>query len=254
MLLSGNTILITGGSSGIGRGLAEALHHLGNQVIIAGRNTSALDRVTEAHPGMRSVVLDVNSASDIQEVSGRITADFPELNILINNAGVQAPEEPLGIGDLGAVVSMIDTNLLGPMRLTGALLPHLQTQATATVINVTSTLAFVPLARLPFYSATKAALHSLTLSLRYQLRKSNVEVIELIPPYVQTNLSPGHGADPRAMPLGEFIAECMSLLTSEPNLREITVERAGSLRFASESGHFEEVFHSYNQLASPHET
>ena len=249
MRLSGNTILITGGSSGIGRGLAEALHHLGNQVIIAGRNRSALDRVTEAHSGMRSVVLDVNSASDIQEVSWRMTADFPELNVLINNAGVQAPEEPLGIGDLSAVVSMIDTNLLGPMRLTGALLPHFKTQTNATVINVTSTLAFVPLARLPFYSATKAALHSLTHSLRYQLRNSNVDVVELIPPYVQTNLSPNHGADSRAMPLGEFTAECISLLGSEPALREITVERAYPLRFASEKGDFEEVFHSYNQLA-----
>ncbi len=249
MLLSGNTILITGGGSGIGRGLAETFHDLGNQVIIAGRNTSALYRVTLAHPGMRSVLLDVNSASNIQDVSRRITADFPELNVLINNAGVQAPEEGLGTADLSAAVSMIDTNVLGPMRLTAALLPHLQTKTSATLINVTSTLAFVPLARLPFYSATKAALHSLTLSLRYQLRKSNVQVIELIPPYAQTNLSPNHGADPRAMPLGEFIAECMSLLRSEPDRREITVERAGSLRFALENGHFEEVFNSYNQLA-----
>ena len=167
MKLTGNTILITGGGSGIGRGLAESLHQLGNQIIIAGRRQDALDQTTKANPGIVSINLDINDPEAIRAFAARATSEHPRLNVLINNAGIMKIENlqalPAGLGDSEAVIT---TNLLGPVRLTAALLPFLQNQAQAAIINVSSGLGFVPLPITPTYSATKAALHSYTLSLR----------------------------------------------------------------------------------------
>src|SRR6266403_2344353 len=235
MKMTDNTILITGGGSGIGRALAEAFHKLDNQVIIAGRGKKTLDETTAANPGMKSVTLDVSDPKSIQSFAAQVTKEFPSLNVLINNAGIMQPENLLEKPDASVAEAIVTTNLLGPIRLTAALLPPLRKQPRATIMTVSSGLAFVPLAMTPTYCATKAAVHSYTQSLRYQLKSTKVEVIELIPPYVQTTLMGDQQAeDPRAMPLKEFIDEVMDILQSQANAKEICVKRVYPLRFAGE--------------------
>ncbi len=171
MKTTGNTILITGGGSGIGRGLAEKFQALGNQVIIAGRRKQALDATTVANPGMKSVTLDIENAANIRAFAAQIMKDYPALNVLINNAGIMRPEIfKKQQDDLADAEAIVATNLLGPIRLTAALLPLLQKQPHSTIMTVSSGLAFVPLALTPTYCATKAAIHSYTQSIRYQLQ------------------------------------------------------------------------------------
>ena len=243
---SGNTILVTGGGSGIGRGLAESLHKLGNQVIISGRRQKALDETTAANRGMQSLVLDVAEPGSIRSFAADLVEKFPALNVLINNAGIMRAENLLQQPeDLADAEEIVATNLLGPIRLTAALLPHLKQQSSATIVNVSSGLAFVPLAITPTYCATKAAIHSYTQSLRWQLRSSGIEVLEIVPPYVQTDLMNG-AEDPRAMPLKEFIAETMSLLTRRPTPPEIAVEKVQPLYAAAQTGNYNAVFQGMN--------
>ncbi len=250
MRTTDNTILVTGGGSGIGRGLAEAFHRLGNQVVIAGRGQKALDETTAANPGMKSLALDVSDPRGIQSFAAQLTKDYPSLNVLINNAGIMQPEDLLEKPDeLSTAERTITTNLLGPIRLTAALLPSLRRQPRATIMNVSSGLAFVPLAMTPTYCATKAAIHSYTQSLRYQLKTTSVEVIELIPPYVQTTLMGDQQAnDPNAMPLEEFIDEVMSILKTQPDVKEVCVKKVYPLRFAAEQGEEknEQFFRQFN--------
>lgn len=249
MKTQNNTILITGGGSGIGRGLAESFHALGNQVIISGRNAQRLQEVASANPGMKFLTVDMTAPESIAAFVARLNAEHPALNVVINNAGIMIPENVLSAENTNDAEAMVTTNLLGPIRLITALLPLLFQQAEATIVNVTSGLAFVPLAMTPTYSATKAALHSYTESLRHQLKATSVEVIELAPPYVATELMGEHQAtDPRAMPLGEFIAEVMELFKTEPTPSEICVERVKPLRMASHQGpeHYAGVFEMLN--------
>ncbi|WP_295999188.1 SDR family oxidoreductase [Rugamonas sp.] len=227
MKLSGNTILITGGTSGIGRALAEELHRLDNQVIISGRRKALLDEVTAANPGMKSVELDISSVASINAVSARLIADFPQLNVLVNNAGVMQIDNAAAAIDEDLLQTTITTNLMGPIRLTGALIEHLKQQPSATLINVSSVLAFVPMAMSAVYSSTKAALHSYTMSLRWNLKNTSVKVLELSPPWVQTDLLDSKD-EPRAMPLQEFIAETIAVLSTDAT--EILVERAQPMR------------------------
>jgi len=250
MKTTDNTILITGGGSGIGRALAEAFHKKGNEVIIAGRSKKSLDETIAANPGMKSLTLDVSDPKSIQSFAAQVTKEFPSLNVLINMAGIMKPENlleaPNYLSDAEAIVT---TNLLGPIRLTAALLPSLRKQARATIMTVSSGLAFVPLAMTPTYCATKAAIHSYTQSLRYQLKTTNVEMIELIPPYVQTTLMGDQQAeDPRAMPLKEFIDEVMSILKGQPDAKEICVKKVYPLRFTAEQGqeNYENFFNQFN--------
>lgn len=246
MQITGNTILITGGGSGIGRGLAEALHSLGNHVIIAGRRKSLLEEVVATNPGMKSLVLDIEDRTAIRALAGRIASEHPQLNVLINNAGIMRAEDLKDQqDDLSDAESTVATNLLGPIRLTAALLPLLRKHPSSTIINVSSGLAFVPLAFTPTYCATKAALHSYTQSLRYQLKDTTTEVLEIIPPYVQTELMDG-AEDPRAMPLKDYIAETMELLKLQPTPNEICVKNVIARRQAIEQGKFDELFNGLN--------
>ena len=252
--MTGNTILITGGGSGIGRGLAEAFHKLGNQVIVAGRRKEVLDATTAANPGMKSTVVDLLDTTAIPAFASQIALQYPTLNVLINNAGIMQPENLVDApADFTVAQAIVSTNLLAPICLTSLLLPLLKKQSHATVMTVSSGLAFVPLAMTPTYCATKAAIHSYSQSLRYQLRGTKVQVQELPPPYVATELMGSHQSqDPRAMPLGEFIAEVMAILQAQPDAGEICVKRVLPLRFAAEKGQaaYEEFFQSLNGTMS----
>jgi uncharacterized oxidoreductase len=247
MKTSGNTILITGGGSGIGRGLAEAFHALGNQVIIAGRRQSTLDEVTAANRGMSSLTFDIEKSGSLRDFADRLADAHPALNVLINNAGIMRQENLLApTDDLAAAEAIIRTNLLGPMRLTAALLPLLRKQQASVIMNVSSGLAFVPMSLTPTYCATKAAIHSYTQSLRHQLKGTTTSVLELIPPYVQTELMTGSSVDPRAMPLPDFIAEVMQILKTQPDVNEVCVERVKPIRLAAENGNYEKFFEGLN--------
>lgn len=247
MRLSGNTILITGGGAGIGRGLAEALHAEGNRIIIAGRRESALRETLSSNPGMESIVLDVTNGPAIPSFAAQIVERYPSLNVLINNAGIMRAENLAADRvDLADAEATIATNLLGPIRLTAALLPHLRQQPDAAIVNVTSGLAFVPLALTPTYSATKAAMHSYSQSLRHQLRKTSVQVIELAPPAVATDLMPTSRSNPNAMSLEDYIRESMDLLKADPDREEVCVERVKRLRDAEAKGNYAEVFKQLN--------
>ena len=251
MKTTGNTILITGGGSGIGRGLAEAFHNKGNQVIISGRREGALREVTEANPGMRSMTLDIGDAANIRAFADEAVRAFPALNVVIHNAGIMKTEAlPSAPDYVSTAEDTIATNLLGPIRLTAALLPHLQKQAHAAIVTVSSGLAFVPMALTPTYSATKAAIHSYSVSLRHQLKGTGTDVIEIAPPYVQTQLMGEHQAsDPRAMPLDAFIAEVMHILDTQPEAGEVIVERCRPLRFAERNGKMDEMVEAINAMA-----
>jgi uncharacterized oxidoreductase len=246
MQVSGNSILITGGGSGIGRALAEAFHALGNQVVIAGRGKERLDQTIAANPGMKAAVLDIENGDAIRSFAKQLKGDYPALNVVIHNAGIMR-REFVQKGAVADAEAMVATNLLGPIRLTAALLPLLETQPKAAIVTVSSGLAFLPMAMTPTYCATKSAIHSYTQSLRYQIKDTSVQVLEIIPPYVQTELmGPGQESDPRAMPLKDFIAETMNILKSSPDITEICVERVKPLRFAEADGRYDAIFKKFN--------
>ena len=226
MKLSGNTIFITGGGSGIGRAIAEALHKRGNRVIISGRRKSHLDSVTSANPGMVSIELDITDPASIQAVADQLLERHPELNVLINNAGIMEPDQAAGKIADDRLQATVDTNLLGPIRLTSALIEQLK-RTRGTVIYNTSVLAFVPMALTAVYSATKAALHSYVLSQRFLLREMGVRVLEIAPPWVRTELMNSQEAA-QAMPLDAFITETIAAL--ETDVDEVLVEIAKPFR------------------------
>jgi len=264
MRMDGNTIFITGGTSGIGRGLAEAFHQRGNQVIVAGRREERLREVCDAHPGMSSVVLDVTEPEAIRRVAAKVIGDFPALNCVVNNAGVQTHVSFSADGSLDdeRLQAEIATNLLGPIRVTAAFLPQLTKIAGKSpllpirgkngapiVINVSSGLGFVPMARFPVYCATKAAIHSWTMSLRQQLRGPGVDVVEIVPPWVATELGgmgkPDTTAERRGpMALDAFIRETM--LELETGAEEVVVAEAKRLVAATSPETVKKVFSFMN--------
>ncbi|MDB5681297.1 MAG: oxidoreductase [Sphingomonas bacterium] len=248
MKTSGNTILITGGGSGIGEALAHRFHDAGNTVIIAGRRQEALDAAAAGRPDMHAMTLDVESAEGVADFAERVLAAHPSLNVLINNAGIMRIEALDTARDLSDAEATIETNLLGPIRLINALVDHLTAQDDSAIVNVTSGLAFVPLVDFATYCATKAAIHSYTVALREAL-KGKIEVIELAPPAVQTGLTPGQENRPGYQPLDEFADEVMALFAQQPTPSEILVERVGFLRNAEREGRFDATVVQLNEFA-----
>lgn len=249
MKTSGNTILITGGGTGIGEALAHRFHDLGNKVIVAGRRQEALERACADRPNMHALTLDVDTAYGIADFAKRLLAAHPDVNVLVNNAGIMRFEKLDAKRDLTDAEETIATNLLGPIRLTDALIDHLTTQSDAAIVNVTSGLAFVPLVSSPTYNATKAAMHSYTVALREAL-KDKVEVIELAPPAVQTGLTPGQESRAGYLPLDAFADEVLDLFKQVPTPKEILVKQVGFLRFAEAEGRFDETVIQLNAFVA----
>ena len=235
MKTTGNTILITGGGSGIGLALAQRWHDAGNVVIVTGRNSAKLDAAIEGRANMHAMPLDVTDADAIAAFAADVVQRFPDLNVLVNNAGVMMYEALDGERNLSDAEATVVTNLLGPIRLTDALIDHLVARSDGAIVNVTSGLAFVPLPKAPTYSATKAALHSYTQALRVQLA-GRVEVIELAPPAVRTELTPGQSTRDAYMPLDAFADEVMALFAETPTPAEILVRNVLPLRHAEAEG------------------
>ena len=256
MKSTGNTILVTGGGSGIGRAYAEAFQKLGNKVIIAGRRKQILDEVIAANPGMEAAVLDVEDGASIKPTAEALLKRFPKLNVVLHSAGIMRPENLLSGDDLATAEATISTNLLGAIRLTTALLPIILKQPDGAVLTISSGLAFTPLHLTPTYCATKAAIHSFSQSLRYQLRNTKVSVVEIIPGYVQTGLmGQAQAEDPRAMPLADFISETMNIIQTQRDVAEVIVEKVKFLRFAEQGGpeKYNAFFKSFNEaMMAPH--
>ena len=244
---AGNTILITGGGSGIGRALAHRFHDLGNVVIVAGRRHDSLTETASGRDRIFTASVDVEDPQSIEQLAHGVVEQHPTLNVVINNAGIMRGEDLATRRNLADVDATITTNLLGPIRLTNALIDHLGGQKHAAIVNVSSGLAFVPLVATPTYSATKAAMHSYSVSLREQL-KGKIEVIELVPPAVQTELTPGQTTREGYMPLEAFIDEVMDLFQQRPTPSEILVERVGFLRHAEREGRFDQTLGALNPV------
>lgn len=240
MKISGNTILLTGGGSGIGRELAQRWHDLGNQVIITGRRLDALAQTAQDRDGIHPYVLDITDASAVSQFAAMIVAKHPALNVLVNNAGIMLHEDISTTRDLSDAQDMITTNVLGPIRLIDALVDHLKATPDSVIINVTSGLAFVPLVGAATYSATKAALHSYTMALRQAL-KGKIEVIEIVPPAVQTELTPGQSQQEGYLPLDQFINETMRPFETGNPGPVVCVPRVLFLRNAEAEGRLEEA-------------
>ena len=238
MKSSGNTILVTGGGSGIGRELARRWHDFGNTVIVAGRTAGSLAATAKGHPGIHPMTLDIDDPADIARFAAEIVTRFPRLNVLVNNAGIMRFEDLTGPRYLADAETMIATNLLGPIRLTDALIDHLKAREDGVVINVSSGLAFVPMPRAATYSATKAAIHSYTVALRAALAGA-VEVIEIIPPAVQTELTPGQSTRDGYLPLATYIDQVMAQFETSAPPPEVSVPATLVLRDAEREGRFE---------------
>lgn len=249
MKMTENTIFVAGGTSGIGRALAEAFHARGNRVVVAGRRQALLDEMKAANAGMEAILLDVRDPDGIARLGDELAGRFPDLNVVLNNAGFSRPDAWNGdVPEIEMARGIIDTNITGALNVAAAVLPILLRQPAATFITTTSGLAFVPVAGFSTYSASKAFLHSWLQSLRRQLRDTAVEVLELAPPYVQTELVwPGQASDPKAMPLAEYVADVLRQL-EQADLPdgEILVREAAAYRSAERDGTYAEHFDALN--------
>ncbi|WP_136024269.1 SDR family oxidoreductase [Microbacterium sp. K27] len=252
MNISGNTIFIPGATSGIGLALALRLHDRGNTVIVGGRREDRLTAIATAHPGIHTIRIDTADARSIEAAARTVLAEHPDLNVLITMAGVMRAEDwTTPSGFLSTAEETVTTNVLGPIRLIAAFIDHLRAQPDATIMTVSSGLAFAPLRVTPTYNASKAAIHMLSESLRLQLERSSVSVLELEPPAVRTPLMPGHEENESAMPLDEFIDEVMMLIESQPDATEIQVERVKFLRYGEARGDYDQVVATLNRT-DPH--
>ena len=219
MKMTGNAILITGGTSGIGLGFAERFLGSGNRVIICGRRTERLAEIKAKHPQVETFACDVTDERQRAQLRDWAVSRFPELNVLVNNAGIQHATDLTQPVDLQRVRQEIETNLVAPIHLASLFAGQLASRPAAAVINVSSALAYTPLALMPVYCATKAAVHSLTLSLRRQFRDTSVRVFEIIPPSVDSELGRDHWTAEQqshgGMPVAAFIDGAMQALESD---------------------------------------
>ncbi len=252
MNLTGNTVFIPGSTSGIGLALALALRERGNTVIIGGRRADLLEQLAAEHPGLGTVRIDTADPAGIRAAAADVLARYPDLNVLIAMAGIMRVEDwHRAEGFLASAEDVITTNVLGPIRLIGAFIEHLQTRPDAAIVTVSSGLAFAPLRVTPSYNASKAAIHMLSESLRLQLADTGVQVLELVPPSVRTSLLPGQENSDFAMPLDEFVTEVVHLLDTQPDATEIQVERVKFLRYGEARGDYAKVVATLN-AADPH--
>ncbi|WP_326948372.1 SDR family NAD(P)-dependent oxidoreductase [Amycolatopsis sp. NBC_01307] len=252
MDITGNTLFIPGATSGIGLALALALRERGNTVIVGGRRTDRLEKIAAEYPGIGTVRIDTTDAASIQAAAKDVLARYPELNVLVTMAGVMRVEDwhrPESF--LESAEEVVTTNVLGPIRLIAAFVEHLRSRPDATIVTVSSGLAFTPLKVTPSYNASKAAIHMLSESLRLQLADTTVDVLELVPPSVRTDLLPGQAESEHAMPLDEFVTEVMTILETRPEAKEIQVERVKFLRYGEARGDYDQVVATLNQ-ADPH--
>jgi short-subunit dehydrogenase involved in D-alanine esterification of teichoic acids len=252
MNISGNTIFIPGSTSGIGLALALELQAKGNTVIVGGRRAELLERIAAEHPGIDTVQIDTADAASVESAAKQVLAQHPDLNVLIAMAGIMRIEDwhhPESF--LASAESVLTTNVLGPIRLIAAFVEHLQTQPDATIVTVSSGLAFAPLKATPSYNASKAAIHMLSESIRLQLADTNVKIVELEPPSVRTSLLPGQESSEFAMPLDEFVAEVLALIDARPDAKEIQVDRVKFLRYGEARGDYDQVVETLN-ASDPH--
>ena len=252
MDLTNSTVFIPGATSGIGLALAVALHEQGSTVVVGGRRTDLLERIAAEHPGLDTVRIDTTDPESIASAAKEVLDRHPGLDTLVTMAGIMRAEDwhhPEGF--LDTAEQIVTTNVLGPIRLIGAFVEHLQTRPHATIVTVSSGLAFAPLAVTPTYDASKAAIHMLSEALRLQLADTSVDVVELVPPSVATDLMPGQRESAFAMPLDEFVTEVVDLLRTQPDAHEILVERVKFLRFGEARGDYDEVVRVLN-AADPH--
>jgi uncharacterized oxidoreductase len=250
MRIDTNTIFIPGATSGIGLALALALRDRGNTVIVGGRRTELLARIGTEH-GLDTVRIDTADPASITAAAAQVIERHPELDVVVTMAGIMQIEDWPGGDFLATAEATVTTNLLGPIRLIHAFLPHLLTRPAATLMTVSSGLAFTPLRITPTYNATKAAIHMLSESLRLQLAETSVAVLELEPPSVATDLMPGQKESPFAMPLEDFVAEVIALIESQPDAKEIQVENVKFLRYGEARGDYDQVVATLNHL-DPH--
>ena len=219
MKLSGNTIFITGGTSGIGLAFAERFLELGNKVIICGRREDRLNHLKEIHPGLITYACDVSDSLQRENIAATIIKEYSDVNILMNNAGIQLVADLTKPVNIENIKLEIETNLTAPIHLGSLFATHLATKSDAAIINISSGLAFTPIAFMPVYCATKAAIHSLTMSLRYQMRNTSVKIFEIIPSSTDTELGHERRADKNethgGIPISEFLEEAMEAIKND---------------------------------------
>jgi uncharacterized oxidoreductase len=252
MNISGNTIFIPGSTSGIGLALALELRAKGNTVIVGGRRAGLLDQIASEHPGIDTIQIDVADAASIEAAAKDVLARHPDLNVLITMCGIMRVEDwhqPESF--LASAEDVITANLLGTVRLIAAFIQHLQARPDATLMTVSSGLAFTPLKVTPSYNASKAAIHMLSESIRLQFAGTNVKIVELEPPAVRTSLLPGQDESESAMPLEDYVSEVVALIEAQPDAKEIQVERVKFLRYGEARGDYDQVVAALNG-SDPH--
>ncbi len=249
MKINGNTILITGGATGIGFALAEAFVKEGNMVIICGRREHKLKEAKSKLPQIHTRVCDLSEEKEREALFNWVKSNFKDINILVNNAGIQRMIDfKKGISNLSDGGNEIDINLTAPIHLSAYFIPDLLKQKESAIINISSGLGFVPMAIMPVYCATKAAMHSFSLSIRHQLRDTSIKVFEVIPPMVDTELDKGardsRGQEYKGIPPAEVAVATMKAL--EKNDYEIAIGMAQDLRMGSRNNP-EQIFQRINQ-------